>query len=285
MNLKASVGTLQVLQGKSDLWMKTAYLLLDGRCVFDCSYCSHARSSKAPLHFLSRVVWREIEEDAIEKINSSQLFERVCLQVVSYPGYEKDLEVLIPKFAVPVSVSVRAKNLEEIERYFDLGAERVGLAIDVANPDLFGEIRGGRFESYLQLLEATSKNFPGRVTTHIIVGLGETDRDVVELVWRLKEMGVTVALFAFTPVKGTLLEHHPKPPLERYRRIQVVTYLIEHDLLARNEILYDEHGNITEPKWSDFLTEEAIRTRGCPACNRPFYNESPKGPLYNVHGR
>lgn len=285
MTLRASVGTLQVLNGRVDLWMKTAYLLLDGRCVFDCLYCSHARSSRAPMHLLSRVVWKEVTGDIIERINGSRLFERVCLQVVSYPGYEKDLEDLIPRFTVPVSVSVRARNLEEVKRYFELGVERIGIAVDVANPDLFREIRGGKFESFLQLLEDASKSFPRRLTTHIIVGLGETDKDVVELVWWLKEREITVALFAFTPVKGTPFERHPRPPLERYRRVQVITHLIEQGSLKREEVVYDEFGNILKPDWRDFLMEEAIRTRGCPACNRPFYNESPKGPLYNVHGR
>ncbi|MEA1905235.1 MAG: radical SAM protein, partial [Candidatus Hadarchaeota archaeon] len=26
---------------------------------------------------------------------------------------------------------------------------------------------------------------------------------------------------------------------------------------------------------------EPFRTSGCPGCNRPFYNESPRGPIYN----
>ena len=26
---------------------------------------------------------------------------------------------------------------------------------------------------------------------------------------------------------------------------------------------------------------EAVLTSGCPGCNRPFYNERPRGPIYN----
>ncbi|HDI74230.1 MAG TPA: hypothetical protein ENF57_04430 [Candidatus Korarchaeota archaeon] len=27
--------------------------------------------------------------------------------------------------------------------------------------------------------------------------------------------------------------------------------------------------------------KEAFLTSGCPSCNRPFYNERPRGPIYN----
>jgi biotin synthase len=34
--------------------------------------------------------------------------------------------------------------------------------------------------------------------------------------------------------------------------------------------------------WRAVLADgEAFRTAGCPACNRPFYNERPGGTMYN----
>lgn len=30
-----------------------------------------------------------------------------------------------------------------------------------------------------------------------------------------------------------------------------------------------------------YLKEEVFITRGCPSCDRPFYNESPKKSIYN----
>lgn len=29
----------------------------------------------------------------------------------------------------------------------------------------------------------------------------------------------------------------------------------------------------------------AFMTSGCPDCDRPYYNESPRGPIYNFHRR
>ena len=38
------------------------------------------------------------------------------------------------------------------------------------------------------------------------------------------EMGVEVALFAFTPIGGTPMERCPRPGLERYRAVQLIRY-------------------------------------------------------------
>jgi len=100
----------------------------------------------------------------------------------------------------------------------------------------------------------------GRVYVHLIVGLGESDEELIGLMRNLYEIGAEVALFAFTPVKGTPFENLPPPQLERYRRIQMIR-----QQLAKKDIrLY-------------FLTS------GCPSCDRPYYNESPTDKdLYNV---
>ena len=66
----------------------------------------------------------------------------------------------------------------------------------------------------------------GNVSTHVIVGLGETEKEAVEVVQKCVDMGVLPALFAFTPVRGTALEAESPPNLEVYRRIQLARYLI-----------------------------------------------------------
>ena len=35
---------------------------------------------------------------------------------------------------------------------------------------------------------------------------------MVEMIWNMHEWGVTVGLFAFTPVRGTAMEDQPPPP-------------------------------------------------------------------------
>jgi biotin synthase len=109
------------------------------------------------------------------------------------------------------------------------------------------------------------------------------------------ENGITVALFSFTPIKGTRLEALKPPTLLRYRRIQFLRYLLSKRVNFEPE--FDDVGAlaaIASPKSNeaiggDFYNSvlEALQnptifmTSGCPNCNRPYYNETPAGPIFN----
>jgi biotin synthase len=116
---------------------------------------------------------------------------------------------------------------------------------------------------------------------HLIVGLGETEREMVERVQWARDLGLEVGLFAFTPVRGTHLADRPPPSLATYRRMQAARWLIVHDRTRIEDIAFDSRERLVclgAPLPGD---GEAFRTSGCPHCNRPFYNEQPSGPLYN----
>ncbi len=289
MILRASYGTLALLDmgGTIVPSQKTAYFMLDGKCVFDCAFCTHARSAKSSSQLLSRIVWKEIDPtEAASRAKNNPSIKRICFQVVSYKGYVDDVVHLLKLFAgKPISISVRATSLEEIELYFKHGADMVGISIDAATEELHRKIRGGSLKAVLDLLDEASKKFPGKIATHLIVGLGETERDMVKIMDWLSKRNITIALFAFTPIKGTKLENHPRPSLESYRRIQIARFLLEKKLTSFESFSFDEDGKITDfgvdIKKLDY--KRAFLTSGCPDCTRPFYNESPGKPLYNIH--
>ena len=52
------------------------------------------------------------------------------------------------------------------------------------------------------LSEALEVFGKGNVSTHIIVGLGETEKEAAQVIQRCVDMGVLPALFAFTPIRG-----------------------------------------------------------------------------------
>ena len=127
----------------------------------------------------------------------------------------------------------------------------------------------------------------GNVSTHVIVGLGETEREAVQIIQRCVDMGVLPALFAFTPVRGTALEKNSPPPLESYRRVQLGRFLIVKALARAEGMVFDDDGRILDFGLTKKTLEETVRsgepflTSGCLDCNRPFYNEKPGGPIYN----
>ena len=128
------------------------------------------------------------------------------------------------------------------------------------------------------------------MTTHLIVGLGETEEEFVKTLQRCVDMGVYPALFAFTPIPGTLLSDNPPPPLASYRKLQLAHYLITkgmsryEDMTFRNNRLVD-FGISNEQLKAVIWRGEPFMTSGCPGCNRPYYNERPGGPLYNFPRR
>ena len=323
--IRASIGSLGVLGLKKielPVPPTTLYLMIGEKCMYDCAYCPQARESKGSTEQLSRVVWPKVKWDELKDslLQKPEYIKRICFQIVNSPCFLDELVFYINDLSgyfkdnnlhLPISASVRLTNIKELQMVFDAGAERVGLPLDVASEDNFAELRGGNYKNSMDFILNASKRFPGRVTTHLIVGLGERDKELYNLMKTFFENGITVALFSFTPVKGIRLETLKPPSLTRYRRIQFLRYLLLKKACFEPE--FDENGMLVaiapsnqgvtvwknqtqnllqmqnQPENKNFYAPvlEAMQnpvvfmTSGCPNCNRPYYNESPAGPIFN----
>ncbi|MBP1911186.1 radical SAM protein [Thermococcus stetteri] len=267
----------------------TAYLMTywPGRCSNDCAFCAQARSSRADLEKLSRVVWPAFRlEEVLEGLKEGN-FARICLQTIDYPGMVEDVFDLLEAFSdlkLPASVSITPVDSETLERFKELGVDYIGVGLDVASERLFKEIKPDlSWEEVWDFAERVVDVFGhGKALIHVIVGLGETDRELVDTVIRARELGADLSLFAFTPIKGTRLENMEPPSLERYRRIQLAEYLVstgkedaivfDGDSIKGFRLLEDEVAKIPPT---------VFMTHGCPGCNRPYYNERPGKEPYN----
>lgn len=294
-SVKVSSGTLAVL-GLLDAYIDapptTAYLLVGGRCRRDCAFCAQARSSRASALALSRVNWPSWEEEqvfpAVKQAHATGKIERCCLQVTVSTGYlerVKEIAIRIGQH-VPLGASVVA-DADQTGQLLKAGLQRVGLSLDAASEEAYRRVKGGNLGQALSVIEEAARRFPGHIATHLMVGLGETEEEMVHMIGRLCGWGATVALFAFTPIPGTAMEHDPPPLLHSYRRIQVAHHLIIRNLATVEDFAFSPQGRIisfglSEDELSAFLREgKAFETSGCAGCNRPYYNEPPSGPLYN----
>jgi biotin synthase len=288
--IRVAIGSANIL-GLENIKAKvdptTAHLLISGTCDYDCKFCTQARSSSADDKLLSRISWPEFEEEQVyDALSKNQdKFQRVCLQVVhNEDDFLIQVKKIKSKIDLPLSVDLKADNLDIIKKVFSLGADCVGLPIDAASEKVFSEIKEGSFSKHLELIEEAASEFPNRISTHIIIGLGETEEDAVNLIRRLHGLGVTVGLFAFTPIKGTQMHSFPRPDVNHYRRIQIAKYLICNGFYP--DIKYNDQGKITYFGYSlkeleDMIEPAAFQTSGCSGCNRPYYNEKPGGVMYN----
>jgi len=298
--INVSIGTAGVL-GLSDIKMDvaptTAYLMLGGRCTMNCSFCAQARESHSSALNLSRVTWPAFPlDDVVRRIAAAfagDTLRRACLQVTVSPGdFAQSLHVvrvLRAESDIPIDVSILPHSIAEVQALLDAGVDHIGFGFDAASRRAFEFAKSGNWERGLALIEETARQFPGRAAAHLIVGLKETEQEMVEMIQFMHDRGVTVGLFAFTPVRGTALEGHPAPPLAQYRRMQAARYLIAGNHITAGQCTFDAGGRlirIDAPGWRAHLADgRAFETSGCPDCNRPYYNERPGGTMYNYPRR
>ncbi len=301
LRFRLSSGTMAALglkEIKADALPTTAYIMLGEKCVRDCAFCAQARNSGAGAGRLSRVTWPEAEEkdlmDALGVATRNGIILRVCIQTV---GGSSSLKAVVDAVGrlkaacvegTPISVSFSATSgLGDIGSIIDAGADKVALSIDACNPELHLLLKKSSMDLSMRLISEASAKYPGRISTHLISGMGESERDLLLLATEMKEMGVGLGLFAFTPLRGTEMEGHPKPDIRSYRRVQLAFWLIKHHGLKAGGMRFGEDGRLAaiSLKGLDIssLPEDGspFLTSGCGFCNRPYYNESPGTELYN----
>ncbi len=293
-NLSAGTASVaRVKKIKSSGPPTTAYVMLGGKCRNNCRFCSQSRDSQARENMLSRVTWPPFEaSDSVTAIKDAWArgdFKRICLQVVngekSWSATLDALESFKKDRSIPLCVSGHFDTVEQARELIDAGAERICIALDAATPGVYSMTKEGNWEKRWQLLVECAAVLPGRVTTHMIVGLGETEEEMARIISYCVSLGVTVGLFAFTPVRGTAFADREPPAIDHYRRIQIAHYLLKkgHGL----DSIHCRDGRIVNfdvPRLPGILADgRAFETSGCPDCNRPYYNESPRGVMLNYH--
>ncbi len=269
--VRASVGTLVrlgLLHMKMTAAPRTAYLLLPGGCLGKCAFCPQWVDEAR----LARLRWPLVDVNSV--VRGQGLFERICIQSTLRRGFSSEVESLASLFRGPVSISINPVHrdiLQRLRRY----AERIGIGLDAMSPTVFRRVnKPGSWNSYIKFIENAINVFGrGRVHVHLIAGMGESLEEATHIMSSLYGMGAEVALFSFTPVPRTPMESHPKPDIRYYRQLQVIRYFLSEGIPIEEIKSYDPDEY-----------REAFLTSGCPSCNRPFYNESPKGPIYNFPG-
>lgn len=258
--LTASVLEIKKIRSKAS--SNQAYLLLGSRCQNSCTFCSQGKFAKSSDSLLSRVTWPKYEiKTVLEKLKEKQndKIKKICFQVVSYPGYFEDflqiLDLFRAELSIPIGASINVSSMDDIDELFGHNLVNLGIAIDASSDSIYKKVKNNKnsFDTTLQLIIKAANNYPSKVTAHIIAGLGETDRDLLNLFSILLSNDANIALFAFTPVKGTELENYPRISIERYRYIQFVL-----EYLKKKYLLTDKKGNCLEIDKNDLHLETDV---------------------------
>ncbi len=268
-------------------------------CRACCSYCGLARNRQADTSStFIRVKWPAYAlDDILQRMGkSSHPFRRVCVSMITHSRALPDTCSIIAQVrkstGLPVSgllAPTVMKGIKDLQAIREAGADQVGIAIDAATEDLFSQHRGAgvggphRWEHFWRAVADAVQVFgPYAVGVHLIVGLGESEQEMVAAISRAYQLGAMTHLFSFFPEAGSLLESWPQPGLGAYRRVQLARYLINEGIIGERMVEYSPQGQIVgfgvdiEPyvgKGIPFMTSGCPGEDGLVACNRPFGNE------------
>jgi biotin synthase-related radical SAM superfamily protein len=281
-------------------------------CRANCAYCGLARHREAERDYADRnfirVDWPAVPIDQIiEKVAGdidNTPFHRMCISMITHPNSDEDTVTVLKKWTdritpeeVPVSILSNPTTMSraDVGILRDLGADIFTVAIDAVTPEIFDRTRGKGVQSphkwskYWEILLAARDIFgPQKFGAHLIVGMGETEFETLNLVQQLVDLGGHSHMFCFFPEKGSLMDHLPATPRDQWRRVQLARYLIDYRDVRVRHMKFDEQGRVSDfgiPAGElDTVIDEGIafRTSGCPgkvredlsACDRP-YGDSP----------
>jgi biotin synthase len=281
-------------------------------CRANCAYCGLARHREAERNYADRnfirVDWPavplDMTIDIVAQDGAKSPFHRMCISMITHPRSDEDTVTVLRKWTerldpqtIPVSILSNPTTMtrEDVKRLRELGADIFTVALDAATPEIFERTRGRGVQSphswskYWEILMDARDIFgPQQFGAHIIVGMGETEHDVLALVQRLVDLGGHSHMFCFFPEKGSLMDHLPATPRGQWRRVQLARYLIDYRGVRVEKMKFDGDGRVIDfglPKNElETIVDEgvAFRTSGCPgkfrddvsACDRP-YGDSP----------
>jgi len=280
-------------------------------CRANCAYCGLARHREEARDYADRnfirVDWPTARyEEVIERVRSGGdrgRFQRMCISMITHPESDAATRVLLEKWVrevpgVPVSIlsnptTMTKQDLVELKAR---GADIFTVALDAATPEIFDRTRGKgvasphTWQRYWQAIEWSAQVYgPEKFGVHLICGMGETEREMLDVVQRVKNMGGHNHMFAFFPERGSLMEDWPACDHGQWRRVQLGRFLIDYAGGSLRDMTFDEEGRVIDFGFPRQTLECIIgsgrpfRTSGCPgthdeqvsACNRPFGDSSP----------
>jgi biotin synthase-related radical SAM superfamily protein len=281
-------------------------------CRANCAYCGLARHREADRDYADRnfirVDWPAVPMaeivDKVARDGDRSPFHRMCISMITHPRSDADTVAVLKAWTsridpatIPVSILSNPTTMErdDVRKLRELGADIFTVALDAATPEIFDRTRGKgvqsphKWQKYWEIMLHARDIFgPQKFGAHIIVGMGETEREVLALVQQLVDLGGHSHLFCFFPEQGSLMDHLPATPRDQWRRVQLARYLIDYAGVRVDQMSFDAEGRVTgyglAPAEIDTVIAEgvAFRTSGCPgkfrddvsACDRP-YGDSP----------
>lgn len=202
----------------------------NARCSEDCGYCSQSAVTKAPVR---PYAWKPVEDllEGARAAHAAGAF-RYCIVASGRSPTERQLEHLIEsvrtvKASVPVEICVSVGLVDEdrAARLRDAGVDRLNHNLNTSERR-YGEICSTHtYQDRVRTLLA-AKAVGLASCSGLIIGIGESDRDIVEVALELRKLGVpSIPVNALIPIDGNPIRSDGSLTPERILRVLCVMRL------------------------------------------------------------
>jgi biotin synthase-related radical SAM superfamily protein len=204
------------------------YITISEQCMYDCKFCSVPK-------FQGKIKTLEEVLAIIERVKNDGKLTTIAFTsgVATTPEHEIDRVVeyvkAVKKYHVPIGVAVYPTK-DSSQRLKDAGVIEVKYNVETMDKEIFERVCSGRKGHSLDFILTSLRDAvivfgKNRVSSNIIIGLGETDECVRKGVEYLAEMGVIAVLRPITisPYrKGEISA--TRPSAERLLRLTKMTH-------------------------------------------------------------
>ncbi|MDP6154689.1 MAG: radical SAM protein [Candidatus Thermoplasmatota archaeon] len=323
----AAAMTLKIFPGRFNRGERLNALNLlvvyDDSCKGNCGYCGLSQSRDPDENTFIRVDWPIVSlEDILARTKKyGKHLGRVCVSMITHPRAFDDMCTIMSAFRDQTDLLISGliaptliRSKEKVMKIKEAGADMVGIAVDAATQELFRKFRGEgvngphKWDQYWKVVEWSAECFGrGKAGIHLIVGLGETEKEIIAIIQKGEDLGAKTHLFSFYPEGGSSMSNWKQPSYGQYRRVQLARYLINSGIQRAEDMKFNDMGELVEyagedtPAGASHLPSgdlssnvekviesgEAFMTSGCAghdgvvACNRPYGNERPSRPIRN----
>jgi biotin synthase-related radical SAM superfamily protein len=187
-----------------------AFINIHDSCRYRCAFCTIGRGPRGP----SPERWEAVIKDALRarRVRSVALTtgipstpSKACRDMARMV---RSIRAAFPR--VPIGVEPYTVNEADLEEVRLAGADELKLNIQCATDEIFEKVCPGLDRKGIwRNLSAGVRLFGrGKVCSNLIIGLGETDRDVLSVVEKLAGMGVAANLRSLKtgPLNDSALE-------------------------------------------------------------------------------
>lgn len=182
-----------------------------GLCPEDCTYCSQSKISKAPVEKYNLLDREKLLDGA--KVAAERDSKTYCIVISARGPNEREIkavEEIVPeiksKFDLKICACLGLLDQQQAQRLKDAGVDRVNHNLNTGSDHYEKICTTHTYQDRVDTLHHV-RNAGMEICSGGIIGMGESQQDVVNMAFHLRELRAeSIPLNFLNPIQGTPLE-------------------------------------------------------------------------------